>query len=256
MDHYTTLGISSDATTDEIKKAYRKLAQQHHPDKGGDAEAFQRISEAYSVLSDTDKRFQYDNPQNHGSFGFNLNDFFAQHFSHAFTNRGPAFNQMIQRTRVSISLKDAYYGAEHTLQLHTQQGTKVINIKVPVGANSGDQLRYDNVLDNGILIIDFVVQPDLRFDRHNDDLYMNYPVSVLDLITGAKINVTTISGKTLEVEIPAGCQPTQLIKITGHGMPNKQGGFGDQILLLKPHVPVNLTKELIDAINLYRTTTT
>ena len=65
-DHYTTLGISKQASADEIKKAYRKLASQHHPDKGGDTAKFQQIEEAYRTLSDPDSRSQYDNPQPQG----------------------------------------------------------------------------------------------------------------------------------------------------------------------------------------------
>ena len=72
MDHYSTLGVNKTATPDEIKKAYRKLAMQHHPDKGGDITKFQEITNAYETLSDTNKRFQYDNPQarpQHNPFG-------------------------------------------------------------------------------------------------------------------------------------------------------------------------------------------
>ena len=74
MDHYATLGVAKNATPDDIKKAYRKLASKHHPDKGGDTATFQKIEEAYRILSDPQQRQQYDNPmpQNFGqSFNFN-----------------------------------------------------------------------------------------------------------------------------------------------------------------------------------------
>ena len=79
MDHYATLGVAKSATPDEIKKAYRKLASKHHPDKGGDTATFQKIEEAYRILSDTQQRQQYDNPMPQG-FGQNFNFFCAIFF--------------------------------------------------------------------------------------------------------------------------------------------------------------------------------
>ena len=84
-DHYATLGVAKTATADEIKRAYRRLASQHHPDKGGDTAQFQKIEEAYRVLSDPAQRQRYDNPQpNFGGFSFqqgqNLHDIFGQMF--------------------------------------------------------------------------------------------------------------------------------------------------------------------------------
>ena len=73
-NHYETLGVSKSATPEEIKRAYRKLASQHHPDKGGDTAKFQQVEEAYRVLSDPAQRQQYDNPQPQGGFNFNFNN--------------------------------------------------------------------------------------------------------------------------------------------------------------------------------------
>lgn len=248
MDYYNTLGVPRDATADQIKKAYRKLAMEHHPDKGGDVSKFQEITSAYETLSDTDKRYIYDNPQpqqQHNPFGgmggfsfnvngFDLNDLFGQAF-----NQHRGFQQNIKptyRTRVSVSLVDVFNGAEQTLQLGTPKGMKVINIKIPAGIHNGSSIRYDNIIDDGTLIIEFVILPDLRFDREGDDLYSNFPINVLDLITGTKTQFTTINGKTLEVNIPRGTQPSQQIKLSGYGMPRQDGSRGNQILLLKPYI--------------------
>lgn len=256
MDHYSTLGVPRDATQEEIKKAYRKLAMTHHPDKGGDPAAFQKLNDAYEVLGDAAKRQQYDNPAMQNSFGnfqfdqhnFDLNNL----FSHIFGTRPNAgFNQkQIFRTQVAISLLDAYNGKEHTFQLSTPSGVKVVNIKIPLGISSGDQVRYENVLDNGTLIIIFHVLSDLRFDRNGDDLYCNLPISVLDLIVGTKIKFTTISGKTIDVTIPPMTQPSQQIRLAGLGMPikNTSNIYGDQILLLKPFLPDNIPSDVIESI--------
>lgn len=256
MDYYTTLGVTKDATQDDIKKAYRKLAMQYHPDKNpGDKESenkFKNISSAYEILSDPTKRAAYDSPKQQPNFHYNnqpfdLNDIFSQVFGH---NSQPYHHQTqaVYRTRVSVSLVDAYTGTTQMLQMTSNVGTKVINVTVPKGVKTGDQVRYDNIIDNAKLILEFVVLADLRFDRQGDDLYMNLPISVLDLITGTKAKINTISGKILEVTINAKTQPTQQIRIPGYGMPLQNGSYGDQILLLKPYVPDNVSQDIIDCI--------
>lgn len=265
MDHYNALGISRDASPEEIKKAYRKLAMQHHPDRGGDPAEFQKINEAYEVLSDADKRFQYDNPQTRqnpfqGGFGFQHNSFDLNDiFNQIFGQRGPqqGMNQHVYRTRVTVSLVDAYKGADHILQLALQSGVKVLNIKVPIGVSSGDQVRYDNIIDNAILIIEFVVLPDLRFDRQGHDLYSNLPISVLDLIVGTKVDFTTIAGNKVEVTINPNTQPSHQIRLRGLGMPvnSMNQVYGDQILLLKPYIPDNVSNDIIESIKRFKLNT-
>ena len=255
MDYYNTLGVPRDADQDTIKKAYRKLAMQHHPDRGGDPNEFQKISEAYETLSDTDKRFQYDNPQARpqfssnpfGAAGFDINDLFSQIFGqrqHFQQNQ-----RQVYRTRVGVTLQAAYSGEEQVLQLGTPSGTKTFNLKVPLGVDTGDQVRYDNIIPDSHLIVEFAVMPDLKFDRKGHDLYCNFPISVLDLIVGTTVDFTTISGKKLEVKIAPGTQPSQQIKISGYGMPyGNTGQYGDQILLLKPVIPANISQDIIDSI--------
>jgi len=257
MDHYSTLGIPRTASPEEIKKAYRKLAMEHHPDRGGDNAKFQEISVAYNTLSDPDKKAAYDNPQQQfgqpGGFdfnvnGFDINDFFGQVFGQ---RQGSPFgqrSQQVYRTRVTVSLVDAYNCVDQVLKLNTPQGTKVINIKLPRGLQTGNQIRYDNVIDNGLLIVEFVILPDLRYDRKGDDLYANLPVSVLDLIVGTKLQFTTISKKTLEVTIKPQTQPWMQLKIAGEGMPSANGNYGDQILLIKPFIPDSIDNDIIESI--------
>lgn len=248
MDHYSTLGISRNATDEEIKKAYRKLAMKHHPDKGGDTSKFQQIQTAYETLSDASKRQQYDNPAPQFSFstgGFNFNDIFAQAFGQHHTRQE---HKQVFRTRVTVTLQAAYYGEEQLLQLGTPSGMKTITVKVPPGVNSGDQIRYENVIHEGSLIIEFVVLSDLKFDRQGPTLYSNQPISVLDLIVGTKIEFTAINGKVLQVVIPPGTQPSQQVKISGYGMPIGNNQFGDQILLLKPFIPATIHNEILESI--------
>jgi DnaJ-class molecular chaperone len=264
MDYYDTLGVPRTASQEEIKKAYRKLAMEHHPDRGGDNNKFQEISVAYDTLGDPNKRAQYDNTprpfpfqdfgQESDGFQFNVNGFDLNDlFGHVFGQRqgnpfGQRNHQQIYRTRVTVSLVDTYNRVDQILKLNTPQGTKVINIKIPQGLQTGNQIRYDNVIDGGVLIVEFVILPDLRFDRKGDDLYANLPVSVLDLITGTKIQFTTISKRTLEVTIKPQTQPWMQLKIAGEGMPTVNGGFGDQILLIKPFIPDSIDTNIIESI--------
>lgn len=247
MDYYSILDIPKSATIDDIKKAYRKLAMKHHPDRnGGDDTQFKKIQEAYDTLSDPQKRQIYDDPAPQFSFNhdaMDMNDLFSQIFGQR-RNQKQTF-----RTQVTVSLVDAYKGSTHTLQMSTPTGTKVINITVNPGIQTGDQIRYDNVIENAILLVQFIVLPDLRFDRKGDDLYSNYSISVLELIAGTKFKFTTIDQRTLEVKVTPKTQPYTQLRIPKAGMPSRNGGHGDQIILLKPFIPDNISQEIMNAIN-------
>ena len=259
MDLYAVLGVTKDATPDQIKKAYRKLASQHHPDKGGDTNKFQEIQTAYDTLSDPQKRQMYDNPQPQGFqtgpggmhwnvHNMDLNDIFNQMFGQQHPGMRRS-NKQIFRTNINLTLQEAYTGTNKVLELNTQTGKKVIDIKAPPGVHTGNQMRYDNVLDNGILIVEFGVLPDLKFDRKGNDLYCNQSVSVLDLIVGTSIPFTTINNKMLNVHIKPKTQPFMQIKLAGYGMPiTNTNQYGDQYLLLKPFVPDIIDEEIIDSI--------
>jgi DnaJ-class molecular chaperone len=271
MDHYNTLGIAKTASSEDIKQAFRKLAMQHHPDRGGDIEKFQEVSLAYETLSDPDKRAAYDNPRVQPRFtappsgfeftvnGFNLNDIFNSAFKQGsggahtnpfmdpFRQQGPG--KQVYRTQLGISLLESYHGVEKILQVGTPEGTRTINIKVPEGINTGNQVRYDAVLDNAHLIIDFVVSPDLKFERRGNDLYTNIPISILDLIVGTKLEFNTINERLLSIVVPPGTQPYMSFRLSGEGMPiQNTGKHGDQIILLKPITPANIADEIVEAI--------
>lgn len=250
MDYYSILEIDKTATQDDIKRAYRKLAMKHHPDRtGGDDTQFKKIQEAYDILSDPTKRQQYDNPIPQFSFGANNMDaenFFSQFFGNRnnFQQRKPTY-----RTMVTVPLVDAYHGAEHVLQISTPQGKHVINIKVPPGVDTADTIRYDNVIENVTLLVQFQVMQDLRYERRDCDLFSHHSISVLELIVGTKFKFHTIDNRTLEVKVNPKTQPFTQLRIPGAGMPKKTGGYGDQIILLKPFIPDNIDQTVIDAIN-------
>lgn len=258
MDYYTTLGVGKNATPDEIKKAYRKLASQHHPDKGGDKAKFQEIQAAYDTLSNTEKRQQYDNPapqgfSNQGGMPPGFEHIFSQMFGggNPFDMFGQRRQQQPQifRTTINISLEQAYHGGEQILKLQTPTNTHAVTIQVPRGIQNGNQMRLDKVVDGASLIVDFRVEPHLKYDRQGNDLLCNQPISVLDLIVGTTFEFTTLSGKTLEVTVKPKTQPYIQLKLAGQGMPiYNTNGYGDQIILFKPFIPDIIDQTVINSI--------
>jgi DnaJ-class molecular chaperone len=255
MDHYNTLGVNRNATPDDIKKAYRKLASQHHPDKGGDTVKFQEIQTAYDVLSDVNKRQQYDNPQPQGfpngfhfNFGAHPNDIFGQ-FNEILRQR----HQPLLRTRIEISLLESYHGVSKQLRIQTNNGLHPVNINVPKGINNNQQIRYENIIPNHTLIVDFVVLPDLKYDRKGNDLHSNHSIDMLELIIGTTFNFITISGKTLNVPIKPMTQPFFQLRLANQGMPIlNTNNYGDQIILLKPFISDNIHSDIIYAIQKHK----
>jgi DnaJ-class molecular chaperone len=256
MDHYQTLGVAKNATPDDIKKSYRKLASKHHPDKGGDTATFQKIEEAYRILSDPQQRQQYDNPMPQGfnqGFSFNggpdiFQDFMSQMFrqQHQRPHRQPA---PTFRTTVHVTLEQAYKGEEQVIRLQTSTNTHAANIQTPKGVQNGDQVKLDNIIQDASLIVEFRVTPHLKYDRNGNDLLSNHPISVLDLITGSSFEFTTISGKTFEVTVKPKTQPFMQLKIAGQGMPiSGTNSFGDQIILLKPFIPDIIDESIMNSI--------
>jgi curved DNA-binding protein len=263
MDHYQTLGVAKTATQDEIKKAYRKLASQHHPDKGGDTAMFQKVEEAYRILSDPNSRQQYDNPRPQfggqpGGFsfhsnGFDFEDIFGQMFGQQRHPHQP--RQQVFRTSIDITLDQAFTGGKHQIQLQTQTGNKTLEIDIPKGCEHGSQVRINEVIDNATLMIEFRIRKHLKFDRIGNDLVCNQPISVLDLIAGATLEFTTLGGKTLEINVKPRTQPNSQLKLSGYGMPiyGSPNVFGDQILLLKPFIPDTIDQSIIDSIVNFKT---
>jgi DnaJ-class molecular chaperone len=248
MDYYAILGVGRTATPDEIKKSYRRLAAQHHPDRGGDTARFQEIQQAYDVLSDPEKRAQYDNPQpqvhqfNFGGpgAGFNpfddiINQFMRQH------------RQAVYGTTVAVTLEQIALNQRVEIYINTPQGGKMVGISVPPGVESGQQIRYEGIIPDALLQVTFVIQPHPVFERRGLDLYVTKAVDIFELITGTAINVQTITGSVLEVKIPARFCPGGNLRIPGRGLP-ANGRTGDQYVLIQTTIPDTISDELLLAI--------
>jgi curved DNA-binding protein len=258
-DHYKTLGIDRTATADDIKKAYRKLAMKYHPDRGGDQAEFQKIQEAYSVLSDLEKKNQYDNPQQfHGpppgfeemfrNFSFNGGINIDELFGRARTVRNRNIN-----LQTTISLEDAFAGKELVANVQLPNSKEhIINVKIPAGIQDGMTLRLRGIGDStfanvppGDVHLTVSVMPHPEFQRNGDNLFKEVQISAFDAILGTSLLISTIDNKTLNVTIPPGTQPGTTLKIHGYGMPNvNDPRFKGQLLLsVKVVIPTNLTEE-------------
>jgi DnaJ-class molecular chaperone len=265
-DYYSTLGVNKTANPEEIKRAYRKLASQHHPDKGGDKQKFQELQAAYETLSDPSKRSQYDNPQpqmngfhfHQGGMPPEFEDIFAQAFGRN-NPFGGAFNQR-RATRnhnlniqATITLEEAFHGKDLLAKIVLPNGREqTVEIKIPAGIQDGNTLRLAGMGDDshanvprGDLHLSISIVPHNIFQRHGDDLVQKIRISCIDAMLGKIISVSTIDEKTLDVTINPGTQHGTVLGAQGFGMPNiSDNRFRGRLLMeIEVFVPTDLTDQ-------------
>lgn len=263
-DYYNTLGVSKDSSPDEIKRAYRRLASQHHPDKGGDTKKFQEIEEAYRTLGDPEKRQAYDNPAPQGFREFGgmppgFEDLFASMmggnnpFGDIFGRRQQGHRNRTLNIQTQINLEDAFTGKELMANLKLPSGRdQMIEVKIPAGIQDGTTLRLSGMGDDtfpnsprGDIHLTVNVMPHSIFRRQGDDLVREIEISAIDAMLGKTLLVDTIDGRTLEIQINAGTQPGQILSASGYGMPNMRDPrfTGRMLLEIKINIPKYLTDE-------------
>jgi curved DNA-binding protein len=253
-DYYQTLGVNENASPDEIKKAYRSLANKHHPDKGGDQAKFKDISVAYENLSDPQKKAEYDqqrmyggmpgggNPFGGAPFQFNTHDPFGNIFGGAGHPFGDIFGHMrgggMRRNRdlniqCSVSFLDSYTGKqlEANYRLPSGRNQNVV-INVPPGVTHGDTIRYQGLGDDsvpnaprGSLNVTILVQPDTNYERRGDDLFTKIDISPIEAMIGTHKQIRSLSGVSLDLDIRAGVETGVEFSANGHGFPNVNSGI-------------------------------
>ena len=254
-DYYSILGVTRAATPEEIKKAYRRLASQHHPDKGGDTARFQELEEAYRVLSDPQKRAAHDNPQPQGfpgGFQFHSQPF---DFNNIFNMFGAQFQQhqrpQAAQARMSlwIQLSDVASGGKRTVSVGTSAGSQVIEIEIPPGIDDGGSVVYPGLAPGGVdLAVTFRIHPNPRWQRDGFNLYTDQKVSVWFLITGGNIIVRDILNRELEVFIPPHTQPGQILRCRGRGLPDRGNQPGDMMIRIQAEIPRDIPEDLLTLI--------
>lgn len=270
-DYYSSLGVTKSSTADEIKKSYRKLALQYHPDRNKTSEGekkFKEITQAYEVLSDPQKRQTYDQfgaaafeqggPGAGGPFGggqggpfggfggqytyttngqgFDTGGFSDpfQIFEQFFGGGGSPFGRQQRRPvySLAITFNEAVNGIEKSVAIDGKDQ----KIKIPAGVDSGTRMRFDTY------DVVFDVAADSRFQREGSDVIANQEVSYPQAVLGTDLKVTTVDGP-VTIKIPPGTQPETLIRLRGKGIQRLRGaGKGDHYVRIKIEIPKNLSK--------------
>jgi DnaJ-class molecular chaperone len=253
-NYYQTLGVDRNANSDEIKRAYRKLASQHHPDKGGDKNKFQEIEQAYRTLGDPNKKAQYDSP---GFGNFDSNPGFQSatfNFDNIFNMFGAQFHPHMQRQQQAqmslwITLADAAQGGARTISVGTQQGTMTVEIDIPQGINDNDRVQYARIGPGGMdLIITFRIHNHPRWQRQGQNLICDENIDIWDLIMGCNLTIKDLLNNQLQVTIPPRTQPGTMIRLKGRGMASRQNPVGDLLVRVQGRIPDQIDAALLDQI--------
>lgn len=238
MDPYSTLGVDKTSSQDEIKKAYRKLAKEYHPDKnGGDDAKFKEIADAYEKIGDQSSRQQYDATSNFQNFsGFdgrvNMSDLFDKVFGNAF-NSQQSSKGLDLRLDLHLSFDEAYHGTSKQFTVNGQE----IKIDFQPGLKNGQKLRvtgkgqphqYNSTLPPGDLIINIHVIHNMDWILQGDDIWINLELPWYDIFLGTKVSVNTPEG-LIFINIPKNSYPNKTLRIKDRGYPiygtNKKGAL-------------------------------
>ncbi len=282
-DYYQILGVSQNASADDIKKAYRKLALEYHPDRNKSkesAEKFKEISNAYEVLSNPEKRkaydqfgsaafegggpqaggagnsyrqgpytYRYENPQGFEGFSSQGGQWDAGGFSDPFDifeqffGGASPYGHTPPKRRPSYSLTIPFMDAVKGTVTTVTINGKTEKIKIPAGVTTGSRIRF------GSYDVVITVLPDAYFTREGDDIYTDERITFKQAILGDMIQVRTLDGM-VKLRVPEGTQPNTLMRLSGRGVSHLRGrGRGDHFVRIRITIPHNLTpkqKELIE----------
>ena len=333
-DFYEILGVQRNASDDEIKKSYRKLAMKYHPDRNKDDKEserkFKEVSAAYEILKDSEKRSAYDQyghdafrqgggAQGFGDFGGGFSDIFEEFFGGGFggqsRQRGPQRGNDL-RYNMSVSLQEAYSGKKSQIRIPSYEGCdlcsatgsadktgpstcstcggqgkvrstqgffsierpcptcggegssiknpclkcsgtgqvkkqKTISVTIPAGVDTGTRIRIsgegepgERGAGNGDLYIFVEVQKDKLFEREEENIFCQIPISITTAILGGDVEVPTIEGKKARLNIPAGTQSETQFRLKGKGMSIlRQTRRGDMYVETNVEIPVNLNSK-------------
>lgn len=273
-DYYCALGVPIDADLEQIKKAYRKLARQHHPDvsKAPDAEAkFKDAAEAYATLKDPEKRAAYDQlgrrpageefsapPQWRHQYAsdapasedIDLADLLAAlGRRHRGSQRGPVpMHGRDYETTVRISLEDAHRGATVSLDLNGGEGARTLQVTIPPGVSEGQKLRLRGKGGKGLhgaadgdIYLHITLAPHALFRADQHDLHFDLALTPWEAALGADVEVPTLDGPVL-LTVPPGARSGRKLRLRGRGLANNRGVRGHLYAAVHIDVPASLSE--------------
>ena len=281
MTHYDTLGVSESAGSDDIKKAYRKLANQHHPDKGGDTNKFQQIQAAFDAIGDVQKRAQFDDERRgHSGFRFTVNGQdvgasggmphemedmlrnFGFAFGQGFAGHGDPFAQFRQprknkdmQVEVVVSLASTLDAQTKTISVQTTNGERsTVEVQIPRGVRPNSTIKYPGLGDNffatlarGDLYVRLHVEGNPNFNVDNIDLIKTVDVNCIHAITGHDIFVEGLDGKKFTITMPPGTQNNTKFRIPQQGLYlMNQNHRGSLIVVVNLIVPTDLNSNQLE----------
>ena len=269
-DYYSLLGIEKNASKEDIKKAFRKLAHKYHPDKkDGDEKKFKEVNEAYTILSDDKKRQEYDTygrtfqgggqgfntsgfdfsgfgGQN-GNFEFDINDIFEGFF-------GGGFGRRVRRGRdisidTELTFEESVFGLERSILLNKQTTGKPeeIRIKIPAGISDGQMIRLsgkgESIPDgvSGDLYVKVHVKPHPVFRKEGYNLVMILNIKLTDALLGAIYPIKTLDG-SVDVKVPKNIKFGDILRIKNKGVPAGNGNRGDLLIKVNIELPKKLSR--------------
>jgi DnaJ-class molecular chaperone len=283
-DPYKILGVARDASQDAIRKAYRKLAKEAHPDlHPGDKKAedrFKQVASAYDIIGDADKRARFDRGEidASGAERPSQQDFYRQYAEAPgggryqssagfddFADLSDLFSDMFKRgagggqrtTRMKgqdlryqlpVDFLEAVNGAKRRV---TMPDGRTLDVSIPAGMRSGQTLRLKgkgapgvNGGPDGDALVEIEVRPHPVFERDGDDIVVELPISIDEAVLGGKVEVPTVSGR-VSVTVPKGANSGQTLRLRGKGVPaGKDRQAGDQRVKLKIVMPSGIDDEL------------
>jgi curved DNA-binding protein len=257
-NYYDILGVDEKATSAEITKAFKDLAKQHHPDRGGDKDRFQEINEAHDTLKNSQKRHDYDTMRKFGGprqggggqHPFFNEDIFGDFFS-GFTNGDMDFNGRFNfsgrdgderifrnfrqqprgnrnvQVRMAISIKEAMMNNEKTISYKLPSGREEFaTVNIPAGVQHGVTFKFAGMGDDSIrnmprgdlMVVMSVLDSD-GYTRKGNDLYTDKTIDCFQAVRGHEFNLKLLEDKIIKVKVPAGTQPGTLLTLKGLGMP-------------------------------------